>query len=674
MNITYIARRQHYNDLKTKLENVPTNEIKSIYCDKTKEISEFQCLENIEYLYYEEEPEFGKMLELLMNKRSFNTDTLADSLKIYEEYRNFNQKIAKQINNKEKDDLVIVNDYNLLFLAEFLECKIAVRKIKFDHFFIYRMPFYKNLMECLSRDNTNIFFDDVPSFESFNNFFIRDFDFEDASNSHYIDPYIDRELVLEALSDSKLVHNINEVCCDGNKLLDVEPMILKNPNLVINVLRLDIDLNINADRMIQYFQKTYRTKVRIINHSKEFILALLRSETYIGSQYRNHFKLLSPKFNFDKSDKDYVLNEIEYLEIFLELLDLCIFNNEDAKMVKSKSDSIDIKLNEIKYLLKNNRNADFSLNTACDENCSNQSTCGSFESKFTLKPKSLEAGNQCDCMQCDYKLTHCKTTSQFKNKKYGLASYMTDETVEGVKILKKFLLDYDGTLSHIQPSPWMAIPTKEIIELLLKHKDRILLCTGRSMEVVDEWFPVGIRVYAEHGALFRDAEGKWLVNIESNEIQSVEDFSRKHPINDNVLEILKYYEKRTPNSLVEKKLLGYAFHYRQSDTYGLQTVIRQLYKDLAKVKDVYNFIISKGHQVIEIKKTSKAAVVMKENPCVVAGDDIPDEDMFNAAKTSCLTIKVGNVPTRATYYVNDVDDFISKLLKLLEKTLQAVHQ
>ncbi|KAL6121919.1 hypothetical protein NUSPORA_01105 [Nucleospora cyclopteri] len=263
------------------------------------------------------------------------------------------------------------------------------------------------------------------------------------------------------------------------------------------------------------------------------------------------------------------------------------------------------------------------------------------------------------------KAIHCLTTSKGNVRRLNEPKYLSDEVAKKIKPIKKALLDYDGTLREIQEEPMDAVPTKEVLDFILKNKEKIIICTGRSKEICDIWFPKGIIVYAEHGALFRSVEGNWSVAFCNKKDINVDNLSESNLIDKNVVDILNYYAKRTLGSELEKKSCGYAFHYRQCEGESINPVIKQLFMDLIKIQKTYNFIISPGKKVIEVKLASKEDVMRKENPCLAAGDDKTDEDMFFVAQDGCITIKIGKEETSAEFFVNDVPDFYEKLEILL---------
>ncbi|ORD98193.1 TPSP [Hepatospora eriocheir] len=210
------------------------------------------------------------------------------------------------------------------------------------------------------------------------------------------------------------------------------------------------------------------------------------------------------------------------------------------------------------------------------------------------------------------------------------------------------LFDYDGTLVEVKPKPEDAKPTKELIEFFLKHKDRIVLCIGRAQEIIDSWFPKGISVYAEHGAMFRNSEGEWefLNGATKGVIQEVKD-------------LICYYSLRLKDSIVEKKTCGYVFHFKLCKQPNAELIVKKLIRDLSNLRLVYKgFSVIRGKGVIEIKQGCRGTVAKNCTPWMVAGDDVTDEYMFaNAPKA--LKVKVGQGPTSADYFVDSVQDFLN---------------
>lgn len=207
------------------------------------------------------------------------------------------------------------------------------------------------------------------------------------------------------------------------------------------------------------------------------------------------------------------------------------------------------------------------------------------------------------------------------------------------------LLDYDGTLSPIEKLPHLAKPTEELFELLRRFnkKNKCIICTGRSMDVVDEWFPAEFEIYAEHGACHRK-DGIWETENKINRIEEC-------------IELMEYYTIRTPGSVVEKKSRGCAFHYKNVKEFDVEKLYYLL-------KRIVGSAVVLGKGVIEVRSSSKYKITARIKPALTAGDDVVDEDMFEAC--SGTSIRVGEGETKADFYVETVPDFLLLIEQLIE--------
>jgi trehalose-phosphatase len=244
-----------------------------------------------------------------------------------------------------------------------------------------------------------------------------------------------------------------------------------------------------------------------------------------------------------------------------------------------------------------------------------------------------------------------KSVKEFKSKntkEYKIPQKLDIDKIKRIweNSNKIALLDYDGTLAKIQPRPEMAKPTEELLLLLKRfnEKGRVIICTGRPKMCADEWFPKEIEVYAEHGACYRK-DGKWhLVRV----VEGIPECE----------EIMRYYGKRTPGSIVEIKTCGLCFHYR-GVVGGFDS--EKLYNLLKRVSGSN---VVTGKDVIEVRSLSKDYVCNYLNPAICAGDDRTDEDMFEVSNK--ISIKIGKEESKANFYVEDVSDMLALMERLIE--------
>ena len=121
-------------------------------------------------------------------------------------------------------------------------------------------------------------------------------------------------------------------------------------------------------------------------------------------------------------------------------------------------------------------------------------------------------------------------------------------------------------------------------------------------------------------------------------------------------DVIRYFAKRTPNSLLEIKNCGLCFHYRRVEGGFNPEKLYNLLKRIAGDQ------VCRGKDVIEVRSLSKDYVCYFANPAICAGDDVTDEDMFEVSRS--ISIRVGKGVTKADAYVENVNDFNRELLNL----------
>lgn len=677
MRIFYLSKKETLSELKNQNDTFASSKIKRLYQDNVNVEKEFEILNNITYLYFNEDTEYKLLYDALANKKTFGMNTV-DSKKIFDEYLSFNEKIFITLVEEHKlckDDLIIVNDANLFLLSDLnikhnVNCKVAFRNVEFDSFFIYRLPYYEKIIEATRREHTEIFFKTREDLKNFTEYIKRDRKYGEAFNCNYIEKYVHRKKMLNILKDeNELILNIDKenknnsnslkydaLLVDTKCLLDVEMLLSKEISQVLAIIRIGIDLDVNTDRLIQFYQKMYpHINIIVISNIDQLINLMHMNILYIGDEMKEYamscgVSVHNMKYNLNDRAYDlssinitnystyaknfedtYVLNEFEYLTLFLSLNNCLIkISEEQLEEYKKKYNAIQKRINEI--------------------------LCRGI---FIYE----------DYDEMDHLNIFTNTNQKAVYRKYIEPTKITNKIVKDMHGINKFLLDYDGTLSNIQPNPWMAEPSEELKKFLLEHADKIILCTGRSKDVIDQWFSKGIEIYGEHGALHRNRNGVWEIpsyvdqkyidklskhlnkdtnNDNNTNILSTKKLDENNLIDENVVDVLTYYHKRMHKSVLEKKSCGYAFHYKQVDLKSQSVLVNHLYKDLAKLEDVYAYLLTKGKGVLEVKLASKGNVVKEVNPLLVAGDDVTDEEMFLACSPHCYTVKVGFEETRAS--------------------------
>ena len=220
------------------------------------------------------------------------------------------------------------------------------------------------------------------------------------------------------------------------------------------------------------------------------------------------------------------------------------------------------------------------------------------------------------------------------------------------------VLDYDGTLVPLAPSPEQAIPDPELLELLRRLAQRrrteVHILSGRTTGFLDRWFgELPIHLHAEHGSFSRRAgRNRWA--------------RRDHPAPDwqeAVRPILADFARRTPGALVEVKEAGLAWHWRAANPEIGDRQANELGMHLGQLLSNLPLELLWGDRVLEVRPhgvhkglvaAELAAEHLPEGVLVAAGNDRTDEDLFAALPNEAITIAVGDRPSRAHYRVHDV--------------------
>ena len=222
-------------------------------------------------------------------------------------------------------------------------------------------------------------------------------------------------------------------------------------------------------------------------------------------------------------------------------------------------------------------------------------------------------------------------------------------------------LDYDGTLREIVRDPGTAKPNAGVLDLLDSLRDRpnleVTLISGRTSDDLAAWLgDYPFNLVAEHGSALRRAGAREWEQL---------DAGISYAWKEDMLEILRSYERTTPGSFVEEKKTSLVWHYRNTDPEFGTWKAHQLAMELSAIMANQPVEIRQGRKIIEASSSqiSKGAAVrrlLREQPydlALCAGDDQTDESMFELEAANLLTIKVGSAPSRAIYRLHDPAEF-----------------
>jgi trehalose 6-phosphate synthase/phosphatase len=232
------------------------------------------------------------------------------------------------------------------------------------------------------------------------------------------------------------------------------------------------------------------------------------------------------------------------------------------------------------------------------------------------------------------------------------------------------LLDYDGTLVGLRPSPDEASPDPDLLQILatlsLLPGVEVHVVSGRRRDDMDLWLgslPVGL--HAEHGLWSRDPrQSRWVRrDVQTAWLETVRQLMDARTVD-------------VPGSFVESKDASLAWHYRNAPAaLGRReagALIAQLENSLADTPAQ----ILRGSRVVEVRDSSthkglivgKIEAALPSARMLIAGDDVTDEDMFRAAPADAVTVHVGRGGTLARMRLMGPDQ-VRKMLSELEARL-----
>ncbi len=214
-----------------------------------------------------------------------------------------------------------------------------------------------------------------------------------------------------------------------------------------------------------------------------------------------------------------------------------------------------------------------------------------------------------------------------------MARYVTAETSASLLSGRSrlfFILDYDGVLVEIAPTPDMAVPDSRLLSLLARLGQRedttVAVVSGRAPEDLARLLPVpGISIIGCHGAA--EVCGKeitWLVDLPVPGLSDIAALAR-------------WLTAGRRGFLVEEKGAAVALHYRLAEPAEAAYVLRELAAHAAQVIGACGLEVMAGRRVLEVRhpRASKGAAVTElvarfPGWPVCFGDDYTDEEAFQA--------------------------------------------
>jgi trehalose 6-phosphate synthase/phosphatase len=226
------------------------------------------------------------------------------------------------------------------------------------------------------------------------------------------------------------------------------------------------------------------------------------------------------------------------------------------------------------------------------------------------------------------------------------------------------LLDYDGVLVPIMPTPEQAAPTEATYDLLRRltsdKRNVCVIISGRPRVDLERWFgDLPLSLAAEHGLWRKEQSGNWVFAVDV-----ATDW--KQPIRT----LMDRYEGQLTGSFIEEKYAGLAFHYRGSQ--DAEASVRELTAQLQPLLADLSLKLIHGKKVVEvvpagIDKGMAAQFWLAADAwdfIAGAGDDTTDEALFKILPPQAFSIKVGDGTTTARLKVPSQAAFVELLLDM----------
>lgn len=215
------------------------------------------------------------------------------------------------------------------------------------------------------------------------------------------------------------------------------------------------------------------------------------------------------------------------------------------------------------------------------------------------------------------------------------------------------MLDFDGTISPIVPTPEEAEIDKEIEKILIALEKlpstQVWIVSGRSLDDLKNRVP------------FKNLIGSHGMECPFSAEEKI-DYTDLLEMKKNIECLLKNYN----GVHIEQKAYSMSVHYRNADA-GCEEIIKNIVKENSG-----NFAVTEGKKVIELRAKGRnkgdACLMLLEyigyESSMYVGDDTTDEDAFRALEGKSVTIKIGSGETAAGYRLNDIDELRLILKKL----------
>ncbi len=255
-----------------------------------------------------------------------------------------------------------------------------------------------------------------------------------------------------------------------------------------------------------------------------------------------------------------------------------------------------------------------------------------------------------------------------------ISKYLFDD-LEEFKEFKEdnkstILIDIDGTISKIAPTPEEAVVTTSMRNELIKLRERFQMVgviSGRSVKNAMAMVGVdGLLYIGNHGMEYQN-NGKISMDLEAQKyVEDIKNISRE----------LKNSELAQINGIIfEDKGICFSIHYRECES---KETVRKEILEVINNTERGDLKVTEGRKIVEIKppvSRDKGVIIQKIvenynlNRIIYLGDDTTDFDAFtklrelgknNNIQTASVLVLSSEIPdyvkNSSSFYVKSVDE------------------
>jgi trehalose 6-phosphate phosphatase len=233
------------------------------------------------------------------------------------------------------------------------------------------------------------------------------------------------------------------------------------------------------------------------------------------------------------------------------------------------------------------------------------------------------------------------------------------------------MLDYDGTLVPLAPTPAQARPAAVLLHILKKLGElpqyKVAVISGRTLTDLTTLFPVpGIFLIGGHGIEICSPAG---------EVNYLLDYKYITKIMNKLEQLAKYCLNNKDGFLIENKGYSLALHYRLVKPLMAQSALNKFIELSKPIIQKHTLNILPGKKVLEIRPLAmhkgKAVNYLQQlypySLAVYFGDNTTDEDAFRALKKGLsILVSAQSYNSAANFKLNSPLEVL-EFLTLLEK-------